>query len=100
MSLFAIISEIPVVVVCFFFCKAFRLVVAIRSFHLRPENDVYLSPPIGYIFFFNFLQLLELFDSEDPRERDFLKTILHRIYGKFLGLRAFIRKQINNNFLR
>lgn len=44
------------------------------------------------------LQLLELFDSEDPRERDFLKTILHRIYGKFLGLRAYIRKQINNIF--
>ncbi|MGH0118041.1 UNVERIFIED_CONTAM: hypothetical protein FKN15_052046 [Acipenser sinensis] len=37
---------------------------------------------------------------EDPRERDFLKTVLHRIYGKFLGLRAFIRKQINNIFLR
>lgn len=46
------------------------------------------------------LQLLELFDSEDPRERDFLKTVLHRIYGKFLGLRAFIRKQINNIFLK
>ncbi|GIY61564.1 hypothetical protein CDAR_519722 [Caerostris darwini] len=46
------------------------------------------------------LQLLELFDSEDPREREFLKTVLHRIYGKFLGLRAFIRKQINNIFLR
>ena len=45
------------------------------------------------------LELLQLFDSEDPRERDFLKTILHRIYGKFLGLRAFIRKQINNMFL-
>ncbi|KAG8521239.1 Acetyl-CoA carboxylase 2 [Galemys pyrenaicus] len=45
-------------------------------------------------------QLLELFDSEDPRERDFLKTVLHGIYGKFLGLRAFIRKQINNIFLR
>jgi len=44
--------------------------------------------------------LLELFDSEDPRERDFLKTTLHRIYGKFLGLRAFIRKQINNIFYR
>lgn len=28
------------------------------------------------------LQLLELFDSEDPRERDFLKTVLHRIYGE------------------
>ncbi len=47
-----------------------------------------------------FLQLLELFDTEDPREREFLKTILHRLYGKFLGLRAFIRKQINNILLR
>ncbi|RWS04183.1 serine/threonine-protein phosphatase 2A 56 kDa regulatory subunit gamma isoform-like isoform X2, partial [Dinothrombium tinctorium] len=46
------------------------------------------------------LNLLELFDSEDPRERDFQKTILHRIYGKFLGLRAYIRKQINNIFYR
>ncbi|ESO98000.1 hypothetical protein LOTGIDRAFT_201847 [Lottia gigantea] len=45
-------------------------------------------------------QLLDLFDSEDPRERDFLKTILHRIYGKFLGLRAYIRKQINNIFYK
>ncbi|XP_050077235.1 serine/threonine-protein phosphatase 2A 56 kDa regulatory subunit gamma isoform-like [Anopheles maculipalpis] len=46
------------------------------------------------------LNLLELFDSEDPRERDFLKTVLHRVYGKFLGLRAFIRKQINNIFYK
>ena len=27
------------------------------------------------------VRLLDLFDSEDPRERDYLKTILHRIYG-------------------
>ncbi|XP_052744207.1 serine/threonine-protein phosphatase 2A 56 kDa regulatory subunit gamma isoform isoform X1 [Bicyclus anynana] len=46
------------------------------------------------------LQLLELFDTEDPRERDFLKTTLHRIYGKFLVLRAYIRKQINNVFYK
>lgn len=46
------------------------------------------------------IQMLDLFDSEDPRERDFLKTILHRIYGKFLGHRAFIRKTINNIFYR
>ncbi|CAG0886753.1 unnamed protein product [Cyprideis torosa] len=44
-------------------------------------------------------KLLELFDSEDPRERDYLKTILHRIYGKFLNLRATIRKQIMNLFV-
>jgi len=40
------------------------------------------------------LQLVELFDSEDPRERDYLKTILHRIYGKFMSHRSFIRKAI------
>ncbi|KAM6500582.1 protein phosphatase PP2A0 B subunit gamma isoform [Amanita muscaria] len=44
------------------------------------------------------LNLLELFDSEDPRERDFLKTTLHRIYGKFLHLRTFIRRSISNVF--
>ena len=48
----------------------------------------------------NLTQLLELFDSEDPRERDFLKTTLHRIYGKFLGLRSFIRRSINNVFFQ
>jgi serine/threonine-protein phosphatase 2A regulatory subunit B' len=36
-------------------------------------------------------QMLDLFDSEDPRERDYLKTILHRIYGKFMALRGAIR---------
>lgn len=45
-------------------------------------------------------QLLELFDSEDPRERDFLKTTLHRIYGKFLNLRSYIRKSIGNVFFQ
>ena len=46
------------------------------------------------------VRLLDLFDSEDPRERDYLKTILHRIYGKFMPYRAFIRKSINNIFYR
>ena len=46
------------------------------------------------------LSLLDLFDSEDIRERDCLKTTLHRIYGKFLSLRSFIRRSINNIFLQ
>ncbi|KAG2321716.1 hypothetical protein Bca52824_014929 [Brassica carinata] len=46
------------------------------------------------------LKLLELFDAEDPREREYLKTILHRIYGKFMVHRPFIRKAINNIFNR
>jgi serine/threonine-protein phosphatase 2A regulatory subunit B' len=44
------------------------------------------------------LQLLDLFKSDDPRERDYLKTILHRIYGKFMSLRLFIRKAMQNVF--
>jgi serine/threonine-protein phosphatase 2A regulatory subunit B' len=43
---------------------------------------------------------LELFDSEDPRERDYLKTILHRIYGKFMALRSYIKEQIMNVLLK
>ncbi|KAG9408209.1 Serine/threonine-protein phosphatase 2A 56 kDa regulatory subunit delta isoform [Aphanomyces cochlioides] len=46
------------------------------------------------------LNVIELFDSEDPRERDYLKTILHRIYGKFMSHRSFIRKAISNVFYR
>lgn len=46
------------------------------------------------------LKLLDLFDTEDPREREYVKTILHRIYGKFMVHRPFIRKAINNIFYR
>lgn len=44
------------------------------------------------------LKLIPLFDSEDPRERDMLKTTLHRIYGKMLGLRQFIRTCLQQVF--
>jgi len=40
------------------------------------------------------ISMLELFDSQDHREREYLKTILHRTYVKFLTLRVFIRKAI------
>lgn len=68
------------------------------------------------------LKLIDLFDSEDPRERDYLKTILHRVYGawrrgvwcvcacrmtdqvagtgKFMSHRSFIRRTISNTFYR
>jgi len=46
------------------------------------------------------VNLIDLFNSYDPRERETLKTVLHRIYGKFLGLRGFIRKTINHIFLQ
>jgi serine/threonine-protein phosphatase 2A regulatory subunit B' len=43
-------------------------------------------------------RLLTLFDLEDPRERDMVKTAVHRVYGKFLNLRAFIRKAMRHVF--
>ncbi|KAK0182604.1 hypothetical protein PV327_000724 [Microctonus hyperodae] len=74
----------------------------VYEFFLRLLESQDFQPTIAkrYIDHKFVLQLLELFDSEDPRERDFLKTTLHRIYGKFLGLRAYIRKQMNNVFYR
>jgi len=76
--------------------------ILVYEFFLRFLESPDFQPSIGKkVIDQNFvLQLLELFDSEDPRERDFLKKVLHRIYKKFLDLRAFIRKQINNFFLR
>uniref|UniRef100_A0A8B9GPJ6 Serine/threonine protein phosphatase 2A regulatory subunit n=1 Tax=Astyanax mexicanus TaxID=7994 RepID=A0A8B9GPJ6_ASTMX len=78
------------------------LTLLVYEFFIRFLESQEFQPSIAkkYIDQKFVLQLLELFDSEDPRERDYLKTVLHRIYGKFLGLRAFIRKQINNIFLR
>lgn len=46
------------------------------------------------------LSMVELFNSEDPREREYLKTVLHRIYGKIMQPRPFIRRSIMNVFHR
>lgn len=72
----------------------------VYEFFLRfvasPELDAKLAK--RYIDHSFILKLLDLFDSEDPREREYLKTILHRIYGKFMVHRPFIRKATNNIF--
>ncbi|KAK4381965.1 Serine/threonine protein phosphatase 2A regulatory subunit B' eta isoform [Sesamum angolense] len=65
-------------------------------FVASPETDAKIAK--RYIDHSFVLKLLDLFDSEDPREREYLKTILHRIYGKFMVHRPFIRKAINNIF--
>ncbi|KAG7232939.1 hypothetical protein INR49_005791 [Caranx melampygus] len=94
-------------------CTVFDFMDTLSDLKMKEYKRSTLNELVDYLvyeFFIRFLEsqefqpalpkLLELFDSEDPRERDYLKTVLHRIYGKFLGLRAFIRKQINNIFLR
>lgn len=74
----------------------------VYEFFLRfvasPETDAKIAK--RYVDHSFILRLLDLCDSEDPREREYLKTILHRVYGKFMVHRPFIRKAINNIFYR
>lgn len=52
---------------------------------------VYITPAFVQEF-------LQLFDSEEPRERDYLKNILHRLYAKLVPRRKMIRKAMNDCF--
>lgn len=39
-----------------------------------------------------------MFDSEESREREYLKNILHRLYAKIVPRRKLIRKTITDTF--
>ncbi|XP_060187983.1 serine/threonine protein phosphatase 2A 57 kDa regulatory subunit B' theta isoform-like [Lycium barbarum] len=67
-------------------------------FVASPETDPKLAK--RYIDHAFVIKILDLFDSDDPREREYLKTVLHRMYGKFMVHRPFIRKSINHIFYR
>ncbi|KAL8193559.1 hypothetical protein R6Q57_026694 [Mikania cordata] len=71
--------------------------VLLRFVH-SPETDAKVAK--RYIDHGFILRWLDLFESEDPREREYLKFILHRTYGKFMVHRPFIRKAINNILFR
>lgn len=43
-------------------------------------------------------EFLELFDSEESIERDYLKNILHKLYAKLVPRRKMIRKAMNDCF--
>lgn len=62
-------------------------VVILKDFNLSTVEQKY----VNYDFV---LRLLDLLKSPDPRERDYLKTVVHRIYGKFMPLRYATRMTI------
>lgn len=64
------------------------------------SNDVDAKLAKRYIDQTFVLKVIDLFDTEDPRERDYLKTILHRVYGKFMTLRAPVRRAIQHLFFK
>lgn len=45
-------------------------------------------------------QLINLFSSEDCRERRYLKTILHCLYGNFIEVRGYVRTGMTHFFHR
>ena len=55
------------------------------------QLKVYVTPQFVQEF-------LELFDSEESVERDYLKNILHKLYAKLVPRRKMIRKAMNECF--
>ncbi|VDD82185.1 unnamed protein product [Mesocestoides corti] len=69
----------------------------LRFLSLMNIKTVFLKKHISHAFVLN---LLAVFDTEDRRERDCAKLILHKIYTKLIKLRVFIRKQMIFTFQR
>lgn len=76
--------------------------------HLQPVYEFFLQlivneaadvKTLKVFITHSFIQeFLELFDSEEPREREYLKNILHRLYAKLVPRRKMIRKAITDCF--
>ncbi|PON64758.1 LOW QUALITY PROTEIN: Protein phosphatase [Parasponia andersonii] len=70
-------------------------------FVASPETDANLAKRYTCNTDHSFvLKLFDLFDFEDPREREYLKTNLHLLHQKFVVHRLFIRKAINTIIFR
>eukprot|EP00948_MAST-09A_sp_MAST-9A-sp1_P000546 g546.t1 len=65
----------------------------IYEFFLRITGNNFLKQKVAKSHLSKrFLQeFIQLFSSQDCRERDYVKTILHRVYGKFMYTRKHIR---------
>lgn len=55
---------------------------------------------LKYFITEGFIQnLLNLFESENAQERDYLKQITHKLYSKVVKRRRMFRKMFNNHFI-
>lgn len=76
--------------------------------HLQPVYEIFMqfiiNEAIEMRLLKNFItqkfvqEFLQLFDSEEPKEREYLKNILHRLYSKLVPRRKMIRKIITDTF--
>ena len=119
-----LIEPIYAMVFALFAHNVFRTLPARKSVYDPEEDEQFVEPAwvhlqLVYAFFIKVLEstdfqpstakkfidhpfvsrVIDMFATDDENERDCLKTTLHRIYAKFLGMRAFIRKEISNKCL-
>ncbi|XP_061337474.1 serine/threonine protein phosphatase 2A 57 kDa regulatory subunit B' beta isoform-like [Gastrolobium bilobum] len=66
---------------------------------LRLVNSIDQKMLREYINHSFLLKLLALFQSEDPRERESLKNVYHKIYSKFISDRSVMRKSMTDVLL-
>jgi serine/threonine-protein phosphatase 2A regulatory subunit B' len=76
--------------------------------HLQPVYEFFLQlivndaadvKTLKVFITLSFVQeFLEIIDSEEPKEREYLKNILHRLYAKLVPRRKMIRKAITDCF--
>lgn len=76
--------------------------------HLQPVYELFLQLIVNdaadvrslktYISHRFIQEFLELFDSEEITEREYLKNILHRLYAKLVPRRKMIRKAVTDTF--
>lgn len=74
---------------------AYELMIRLLEAPGHVADEASLKSRIGVVFL---NRLFSVFDSEDVRERMAAKTVLHRIYGKLLPLRATIRRMMRSFF--
>lgn len=67
---------------------------------VSPDLNTKLAKKTGIFDQAFLVKLIHRFETDDHRERDYLKSILHRVYGKFFTHRKFIREQISFTFSR
>jgi serine/threonine-protein phosphatase 2A regulatory subunit B' len=76
--------------------------------HLQPAYEFFLQLIVndaadvkslkGHVTAKFVQQFLELFDSEEITEREYLKNILHRLYAKLVPRRKMIRTEVTHTF--
>jgi len=81
--------------------KAWNHKVLVYTYFLKfLGNSEFMPTKAKKYFTHSFLQkMVDMFNINDANEREYLKTSLHRVYAKFLGMRAHIRKIITNKLL-